>query len=230
MNFKTLITAAALSLTLFTTSFAETISIQGTGIIVQAPDIAYINLGVNSNGQTARDALTKNNQAMGDIIAAIKKENVQNKDIQTTNFSINPRYNRRKTDNLPEIIGYEVFNNLTITIRNIDGLGAILDKVVTLGSNRINNISFGIAKPQPFEDQARTLAAKDAKRRAQIYANTLDFKLGNIIKITEGVAHSLPVPQGGIARSEMMMASEAPIEAGTQAITTNVTITWNIEQ
>lgn len=232
---KLIIASLALSLAFITPIFAETISIQGTGIITSAPDIAYINLGVNSDAQTARIALDKNNKAMNNIINAIKKIEVENKDIQTSNFSINPRYNRvQNQQGLPEIIGYKVFNNLNITIRNLDDLGAILDKVVTLGSNRINNIQFAIANPQPLEDQARALAAKDAKRRAEIYAATLGFNLGKIIEISEGTSYNQPVMQAKMERGAMMMdavvSSSAPIEAGQQAITSNVTVVWNIEQ
>ena len=232
---KLIIASIALSFSFITPTFAETISIQGTGIVTSAPDIAYINLGVNSSAQTARVALDKNNKAMNNIINAIKKIEVENKDIQTSNFSINPRYNRvQNQEGLPEIIGYEVFNNLNITIRNLDELGAILDKVVTLGSNRINNIQFAIANPQPLEDQARALAAKDAKRRAEIYAATLGFNLGKIIEITEGRARNQPIIQAKLERGTMMMdasaPNSAPIEAGEQAITSNVTVIWNIEQ
>lgn len=232
---KLIIASALLSLTLIAPSFAETISIQGTGIVTSAPDIAYINLGVNSSAQTARVALDKNNKAMNNIINAIKKIQVETKDIQTSNFSINPRYNRiQNQEGLPEIIGYEVFNNLGITIRNLDNLGPILDKVVTLGSNRINNIQFAIAKPGPLEDQARALAAKDAKRRAEIYAATLGFNLGKIVEITEGRARNQPLMQAKMERGAMMMdaapSGSAPIEAGQQAITSTVTVVWNIEQ
>lgn len=235
LSSKLIIASFALSLSFIAPTFAETISIQGTGIVTSAPDIAYINLGVNSSAQTARVALDKNNKAMNNIITAIKKIEVESKDIQTSNFSINPRYNRiQKQEGLPEIIGYEVFNNLNITIRNLDDLGAILDQVVTLGSNRINNIQFAIAKPQPLEDQARALAAEDAKRRAEIYADTLGFNLGKIIEITEGRARNQPLMQAKMERGAMMMdaavSQSAPIEAGQQAITSSVTVIWDIEQ
>lgn len=234
MKIKSIIAALAISLSTLTPTFAETISIQGTGIITTAPDIAYISLGVNSHAATARTALDKNTKAMSNIINAIKKADVQNKDVQTSNFSINPRYNRAKKNNqMPEVIGYEVFNNLNITIRNLDDLGAILDRVVTLGSNRINNIRFAVSNPQPLEDKARALAAKDAKRRAEIYANTLGFNLGNIVRITEGKSNKFPVSETMQTRGALMMsadAMEAPIEAGEQAISSKVTIIWDIEQ
>lgn len=230
---KLIIASFALSLSFAMPTFAETISIRGTGIVTSAPDIAYINLGVNSNAQTARVALDKNTKAMNNIITAVKKIEVEDKDIQTSNFSINPRYNNKSyQESLPEIIGYEVSNNLSITIRNLDNLGPLLDNVVTLGSNRINNIQFAIAKPQPLEDQARALAAKDAKRRAEIYASTLGFNLGKIITITEGNARNQPLMQAKRSGALMLeMTSEsAPIEAGEQAITSNVTVIWDIVQ
>lgn len=224
----------ALSIALISPALAQTISIKGTGIITSAPDIAHINIGVSSNAATARIALDKNTKAMSNIINALTKSDVEGKDIQTSNFSINPRYNQKRDNNqLPAVIGYEVFNTLDIKITNLESLGNILDQVVTLGSNRINNIRFGIAKPMPLEDKARALAANDAKRRAEIYAQTLGFSLGKIISINEGVSRNQPYQNVMMKRGMVMDAMEssaAPIEAGEQAITSNVNITWEIKQ
>ena len=210
------------------------ISIQGTGVVITAPDIAYINIGVSNQAKTAREALDKNNLAMNNIVDLLSFAQVENSDIQTSNFSINPRYDRSQNNGqLPKIIGYETFNTLNITIRDLDGLGDILDKVVTSGSNRIDNIRFAVANPQPLQDQARALAAKDALRRAQIYATTLGFELGNIVSITEGSSRSTPRAEAFMPQGAMMMDSMAkstPIEAGEQAITSNVNIVWVINQ
>lgn len=212
----------------------NTISIQGTGMVITAPDIAYINIGVSSQAETARDALDKNNLAMNNIVDLLGFAQVENSDIQTSNFSINPRYDRSQNNGqLPKIIGYETFNTLNITIRDLDGLGNILDKVVTSGSNRVNNIRFAVANPQPLQDQARALAAKDALRRAQIYADTLGFELGNIVSISEGGSRSTPRAEAYMPQGAMMMdamAKSTPIEAGEQAITSNVNIIWVINQ
>ncbi|MCJ8324485.1 MAG: SIMPL domain-containing protein [Rhizobiales bacterium] len=210
------------------------ISIQGTGVVITAPDIAYINIGVSNQAKTAREALDKNNLAMNNIVDLLSFAQVENSDIQTSNFSINPRYDRSQNNGqLPKIIGYETFNTLNITIRDLDGLGDILDQVVTSGSNRIDNIRFAVANPQPLQDQARALAAKDALRRAQIYATTLGFELGNIVSITEGSSRSTPRAEAFMPQGAMMMDSMAkstPIEAGEQAITSNVNIVWVINQ
>ncbi|NRA89426.1 MAG: SIMPL domain-containing protein, partial [Rhizobiales bacterium] len=226
-----LATALAMVISVAIPAFAQSISIQGKGIIISAPDIAYISIGVSSNAATARIALDKNNKAMNNIITALTKQKVESKDFQTSNFSINPRYNNNRDNNqLPEVIGYEVFNTLSITIRDLQSLGPILDQVVVSGSNRINNIRFSIANPGPLKDKARALAAKDAKRRAEIYAATLGFTLGKITRITEGRATTNPFngnfPMMSASRMSMDKGSSTPVEAGEQAVTTSVDITW----
>ncbi len=228
-----IITPIALSFALITTSFAQTITIRGTGIVKSIPDIAFINIGVNSDAATARIALDKNTKAMNNIINALLKLEIKKSDIQTSNFSINTIYNpTRENIQLPETIGYNVHNSLNISVLNLDNLGMILDKVVTLGSNRISNIRFATADSLPLEDQARKLAAKDAKRRAELYAATLGFSLGKIISINEGDSQSDPASNNlhrGM-RMEANLTTDAPIEAGEQTTKNNVTISWEINQ
>lgn len=231
MSFKTLLIATALSLSVLTPTFADTITIQGTGVVTTAPDIAYINLGVNSNAKTARTALDKNNKAMNNIIVAIKKAGIENRDIQTSNFSINPSYRNTKSNgNQTEITSYNVYNTLNITIRDLDKLGPILDKVVTLGSNRVNNIQFSISNPQPLKDKARAVAAKDAKRRAQIYANALGINIGKIIEITENNSGSGIYNDHATIMRKASLSASTPIEAGEQSVSASVTVTWEIKQ
>lgn len=204
-----------------------TLSLTGTGSVMVTPDTATISVGVETEDQTAGPALAANTERAGAVIAALKAAGVEARDIQTSNFSVQPVYSDRKSlsSGAPRIAGYRVTNQVMARVRVLDDLGAILDKVVSTGANRINNISFSVAEDGDARDKARARAVEDATRKAQIYAEAAGVSLGPILSISE-------TEQGGGPRPMMMearaMAAPVPIEAGTAAITARVNITWQI--
>src|SRR6478609_6022152 len=92
-----------------------------------------------ANSLSAEEALAKNSAAMTEVIAALKGEGLDPKDIQTTNFNVQPLYEERKDGRAPKIVGYQVTNSVRITVRDVGKLGQILDKVVTLGATDVNS-------------------------------------------------------------------------------------------
>jgi len=206
------------------------ISITGLGEISASPDIARITSGVVSQAKTAAKALQSNSAAMTRIIAGLKAAGIGAKDIQTSGFSVNPTYfyDQKNRRNSPKIIGYEVRNQIHITVRQRQELGSILDKMITLGANQINGISFAIDKPQKLQDEARKRAVEDALRKVEIYVVATNSKLGRIISISEGQARP-PIRQF-VQRLEARSArADVPIEAGEQTLRIQVNITWELE-
>ena len=134
-------------------AYAGTISIEGRGEVAAAPDMAMVNSGVTTQGATAREALDANTAAMADLIAALKGSGIADRDIQTSGFSVNPNYvysDERDANGYtmpPKINGYQVSNTVTIKVRDLDQLGAILDQSVTVGANTVNGVSFSVADP-----------------------------------------------------------------------------------
>ncbi len=207
----------------------RTIALSGHGEIRMAPDMASINVGVLSQSVTAAEALAANTAAMNEVFAALKAAGIAEKDVQTSNFMVQPRYDYNQNNVPPKLIGYDVSNAVTITVRKIETLGAILDKMVQSGSNTVNGIQFGISKPQAAEDEARKLALADARHKAELYAGAGKLKLGNILSLSEGGAYQPPVPiQSKMMRGEAM-ASDVPIAAGEQALSIDVNVVWEIE-
>ena len=204
------------------------ITITGTGVVKAAPDIAHITTGVVSDALTARAALDENTAAMTRVVSELKTQGIEPKDIQTTNFSVNPRYQHHKDGTPPNIIGYRVTNTVLITVRDLKALGKILDAVVTLGSNQIGGIAFAFDKPAALRDEARRQATGDALRMAKLYAEAAGVGLGNILSIREDMISRPPRPM--MARMAMeAKAAPVPIEAGEQAIEVRVNIIWQIE-
>ena len=211
------------------------ISMVGHGVVKSAPDMATVTLGVVREAKTARDALTANNAAMREVIDTLKAAGVAEKHIQTSNFSVQPKYIHPKRSSTgerrpPRIVGYTVSNNVTISVRKLDTLGPVLDSVISAGSNQVHGIAFSIAEPKPLQNEARKRATADAIAKAQLYAEAAGVILGPIQSISERGSPRPPQPVLRQARAMAMEASAAvPVAPGEQAINMQVYITWEIK-
>ena len=203
------------------------ISLSGHGEVRATPDIAYVTSGVVTQGATAAEALAANTKAMTDLFAALKESGIEDRDVQTSNFSVQPRYDF-SNNQAPKMVGYDVSNNVTVTLRKVDTLGALLDRMVQSGSNQISGISFDVSKPDDAMDEARKLATEDATRKAKVYAKAMGIELGNVMQVSEGSAAQPPMP---MVRSTMMKADAAPpvpMAAGEQTLAVDVNVIWEI--
>jgi uncharacterized protein YggE len=204
------------------------ISLNGHGEVKARPDMAVVNVGVMTQAPTAREALTQNSEAMEKVFASLKTSGIEAKDIQTSNFLINPRYQFDQNNaQPPRVVGYDVSNTVTVSVRKLDILGAVLDKVVGEGSNQITGVMFGIAEDEKLKDEARKLAVADAERKAKLYADTAHFALGQIVSVSEG-NYQPPQPVYAKAMRAETAASAVPIAEGEQAVAIDVNITWEI--
>ena len=206
----------------------RTISLSATGTASTTPDKVEISTGVTSQADTAREALSKNSEAMTQIVATLKAEGLDPKDIQTSEFTIQPLREPYKEGISPKIIGYQVTNAVHITLRDPKKLGAILDKVVNAGANEINAIEFGVSQPEALKDEARKRAMEEAIANAKLYAEAAGAKLGKVLTISE--ESGIIIPRGAPrAAMEMKAAAPAPIEAGTAAVEVRVSVTFELE-
>ncbi len=205
----------------------RTVSVTGTGIAKARPDTASISIGVVSEGKTARAALDENTAAMSRVNVELKGQRVSPKDIQTTNFSVRPKFQHFKDGKPPAIIGYRVVNSVRIIVRELENLGAILDQAVSLGSNQINGISFFLAEPAALEDQARKLAMADARHKAELFAAAGNAKLGKVLTISEETAIHPPRP--AFARALAAKSAPVPIEPGEHKLQARVHVSWELK-
>ena len=207
-------------------------SLTGLGEVTATPDMAVLSLGVVSEDRTARQALLANTRAMTKLVAAMKKAGVEPKDLQTSGFSVNPKYSRPRVlqngqPQAPEIVGYSVRNTLTIRIRELANAGEILDQAVSLGANAISGLTFTLADPKPLRNKARKAAMADALEKAKLYADAAGVSLGAIQSITESGGIRPPQPQM-MARAEAAFDSAVPIEAGEIIYKAQVSVVWEI--
>ena len=206
------------------------ISLSGHGEVRSAPDVAFVTSGVTTQGATAAEALAANTKAMTDLFAALKGAGIEDKDIQTSNFSVQPRYDYGNGQ-APKLAGYDVSNNVSIKLKKVDTLGALLDKLVQSGSNQITGVSFDVSKPDEAMDEARKLATQDATRKAKLYAQAMGIELGAVMQISETSAGA-PPPVPFVRGAAMMKADSAPVPvaAGEQTIAADVNVIWEIKQ
>lgn len=203
------------------------ITVTGEGAASAPPDIATISIGVESVARTAGEALAQNNRETAAVIDAVKAAGVGSADIQTSNFSVNPRYDERTYDSgAVQISGYQVTNQVTVRLTDVAGIGKLLDQVVSVGANRINGISFGFDDPVRVADEARRQAVTDAVRKGELYATAAGVTLGEIRSISESQNYGGPRPMAAMR----MDAAPVPIEAGEQTIEAAVSITWTLQE
>jgi len=168
---------------------------------------------------------------MADIIAEMKKEGVADRDLQTSNFSVNPVYSYPKPDQpqeAPKVVGYQVNNTLTVRVRDLAKVGQVLDKSVTLGVNQGGNITFTNDDPSATVTLARTRAVQDAMSKAKTLAEAAGVSLGKVLEISEQTYAPQPMPMAMQAREKF--DSAVPIQSGENSYQVQVNVTFELGQ
>jgi uncharacterized protein YggE len=207
----------------------RTMNVNGVGQIDLTPDIAYIYIGVHDESPTASEAVNANKAHTTAVIDAIKKAGVDKKDIRTTNFSIYPS---QQYDPNGKVTGttYMVDNSVYVTVRNLDGLGSLLDDAISAGANNVNNIQFDVADKTAAMKEARAKAVTDAKTQAQEMADAAGITLGDIQNLSFYENSPVPMLSGKGGGGGAMAADAAvPIQPGQLTISVNVSITYSIK-
>ncbi len=206
--------------------------LSGEGKASATPDLAVLSSGVVAEGKTAREALDANTAAMTKLISSFKATGIEDRDIATSGFTVQPRYiySQRNdgTQGPPRITGYEVRNTVTVKVRDLTKLGGILDTAVTEGSNQIDGLTFDISKKDELLKEARKKALADARAKADLYAEAAGVKLGRLRELSEQAGSGYPPPRPMAMRMEAKAAADVPVEAGEQEISVNIIATWEI--
>jgi uncharacterized protein YggE len=212
----------------------QRLTVIGEGLVHGRPDMALITMGVVSEAATASEALAANSAAVTRILDALKAEGIEARDLQTSNFSVEPRYSQPppgydgSQSFEPKIIGYAVRNELTVRIRDLARVGSLLDQVIGLGANTVSGPTFTVAEPTALEDEARRAAVADALRKGKLYAEAAGLALGPVTRIEETITQwPPPMPLGAMAR-EMAADASVPIEGGELGFRAQVTVSWQI--
>ncbi|GAK69170.1 hypothetical protein RRU01S_03_03430 [Agrobacterium rubi TR3 = NBRC 13261] len=210
------------------------ISVSGEGDAAVAPDMAILSFSVVKQAQTAAAALKDNSATMKEVQAALKTAGIADRDMQTSNFSVQPLYKQFEPKDgvyvAPEITGYQVNNGLTVRVRDISKLGEILDRSVTLGINQGGDISFTNDKPEATITEARKAAVADAMAKAKTLAESAGVKLGRVLEISENMQRPMPMPQTMMRAAAMEKSDSMPVAAGENTYKVSVNVTFSLDQ
>ena len=212
------------------------LSLSAEGRSTRKPDLALFTAGVASAGKTAGEALSANSADMNRVIAALKRAGIADRDIQTSNLSLNPVYqpqiqrpDGRMEPEQPRIIGYQVSNTVNVRQRNLAEFGRVIDTLVTAGANQVNGPSFQLDDSDAAMDEARIEAMTKARARAGLYARAAGMKVVRILSISESGGY-VPQPQVMYTRATAADSAGAPtpVAAGEVAMSASVTVMFEL--
>lgn len=203
------------------------ITVVGSGTTAARPDTAEVTAGVVTQAVTAAQALAQNSTGMDRVLKAVAALGIADRDVQTIHFNVVPqRRQGRQEPQPPEIVGYEVSNQVRVKVRDLALLGRLLDTLVGQGANALGGISFSVGEPAPVLDQARMKAMADARRKAEVYARAAGVTLGPLRSIRETTA---AIPRLGGEVSRAMAMSAVPVAPGEEEFQAGVTVTYAIK-
>jgi len=211
------------------------LTVNAEGSSTAEPDLAVFSAGVTTQGSTASAALAENSTKMTQVIAALKRAGIAERDVQTSNLNLNPIYAPPKRlpdgsveDQGQQIIGYQVTNQVAVKQRKLADYGKVLDALVSAGANQVNGPNFMLSKPEVAQDEARAEAMKAARARAQLYAQAAGLRVVGIVAISEtGGYRPQPMAFDKIMVTAQRAAPAPPVMSGE--LETNVTVTVQFE-
>ncbi len=215
---------------------ANTLTVSAEGKVAATPDLAIATVGVMSDGTSAKDVQSKNNEKVNKIIEYVKSQGVAKEDITTSQFYASPTYDYR--NGTSEITGYQANQTVTIKIHDIDKstdkLDTILGGVTDNGVNTFQGVNLTFEDPDNLRQEARKLAIAKAKVKAQELAQEAGLTLGKIVSVSESGGYYSPMPYASDAmamgRGGAEMKAVAPnIEPGSQDITQTMTVVYEVK-
>jgi uncharacterized protein len=206
----------------------DQISFAGEGKVYTKPDIAFVDVSVVTQGVQIKDVQDANTKKMNKVITFLKDSGIDEKDIKTTNYNLYPQYTY-ENNKIPQIMGYQINQTLSIKIRNLDKVGTILEGGVNVGINQVNSLYFGFENDEQLKEQARKIAIDDAKKKAEKLASQLGVKLIKITGFSDNTV-GYPVPMYDAKAYGLGGGGGTPnIQTGQNEIIVDVTITYEIK-
>jgi uncharacterized protein len=204
------------------------LDISATGEVTRVPDVAIISAGVVTRSQTATGALSEAADRMAKVLAALKRAGVEDRDIQTSNVSLNPEY-RYPENQPPQLVAYTATNTVNVRFRDIRSSGKILDALVGQGANQINGPNLTIDKPEAALDEARAKAVATARARAELYARSLGLRVVRVVAVSESGGYAPPPPMPPIVMQSLEARADTKIVPGEQKLQVTLAVTFELQ-
>lgn len=217
---------------------SNTISVSGKGEVVAVSDIATLNINLNKEGKTAKEAQDLLNESITKTLKYLKDQKIADKDIKSEYGGLNPKYSYEQLSCLsypcptkdPVIIGYTATQSIIIKVRVVDSASEIRTGLATIGVTDISGPTFSIDNEDKIKVDARALAIKDAREKAQILAKDLGVKLGKVVSFSENSGGGYPMyaAKAMMADSSLSAAPAPVLPKGENKVVSDVSITYEI--
>ncbi len=207
-----------------------TINVSGSGMASRTPDIADIQLGVETVNDDAAQAISESTTKMKAVLDAVKALGVEDKDIQTVNYNMWVEQIYNQETGIPTgQVRYHVTNQVNVRLRDLTQAGKLLENALAAGANNVGSITFGVSDPTELQKQARVLAVQNARAKADELAAGLGIRVGQVRTVSEYVSGVTPVPM--YAKNTVMGGGgEVPIASGSYNVTVEVQVVFDIIQ
>jgi uncharacterized protein YggE len=221
-----------LALVVMANSFAQEekqvpmINVSGEGKIKVAPDQVLVSISIETKGTKAEDVKRENDKKMDGILKFIKKSNVATEDFQTQRISLNPNYDYEKKK-----YSYIATQSVQILLKDLSKYDALMEGLVNEGINRIDSVEFKSSKMTQLQSDARKLAMKDAKIKAEDYVSVIGQKVGKARLISDNSQIFIPQPRMYAMKSAAsdQAVSRETLAIGEIEITANVSVSFNLD-
>ena len=203
------------------------INVSGEGKVKVAPDQASISISIETKGSKADDVKQQNDKKMDAILKFIKNSNIAKEDYQTQRVSLNPNYDYEKKK-----YSYIAIQTLQILLKDLSKYDVLMEGLVDQGINRIDNVEFKSSKMKELQSDARKLAVKDAKAKAEDFVSVLGQKVGKALLISDNSQSYVSQPRMYAMKSSMVMDESVPRETlaiGEIEIMAKVSVSFILE-
>lgn len=212
-------------------NISDTITVTGEGKVTAVPDIGLISFSVENRASTVTEAQKQGTQKMNAIIAYLKAQDIDKKDIRTTQYSLSPIYSYEQTTGKQKFDGYQLSQSVEVKMRNLEKIGDIIAGASEKGANQIGQLTFSVDQPEKYQQAARLEAITKAKAKAQAMAEAAGISLGKVKSFSENVNSPTPYPMMYARDTMGISAEKAPapqMEAGSQEVVVNVSLSFEI--
>lgn len=208
----------------------RTITVSATGTVEREPEQGVVTFAVESEAATGALAAESNARRMTELVAALRRAGIADRDIRTLSYELRPEYAREpRGAEPPRIVAYRAINMVQVTVDTVARLGRIIDTAVNAGANRVANVRFELRDPRTAHLEAVQLAMQNARREAETVAAAAGQRLGPPMSITTGGFAPPPGPMAAYRADAMEMAAATPVEPGVLTVTANVHVVYRIE-
>lgn len=203
------------------------INVSGEGKVKVIPDQATIAVTVETKGNNAKDVKKQNDEKIEAVLKFIKKMNLAPADYKTQRVSLNPQYDYEKKKH-----SYNATQTIEILLRDLSKYDELMEGLVDQGINRIDAVTFQSSKLAQYQSEARKLAMKEAKLKAEDYVSVLGQKVGRAMTISDNSQTYYPQPMYAAMKTMERSDASEPRETlavGEINITANVTVSFILE-